>query len=853
MVWSAKAQLFDDFSDGDFTHNPAWTGDSLHFEVNSSGQLHLKSSGSDTSCLATPYSWMGESEWNFWLKLSFNSSANNFARVYLSADKEALSQPLNGYLIRVGGSTDSICFMKQTGDDFISLLCFPDYLVAQSTNRIRIKMTRSNNGQWTAWMDPAGGDDLIGQGTVFDKTYSPGNWFGFYCKYTSSNATKFYFDDVYAGPVIRDTVPPLLELLEIIGEDRLVLTFTENLEPLSALQAGNYLALVTGMYPVEVYQAQDQPDKVQLVFPSPFSHEFVDTLFITSLIDLSGNKMVDTLVPFTLFEPSAYDILIHEIMPDPDPPAGLPITEYIELFNNTDFPVNLTGWILEYGSQRKIFPAVTMVSHGFILVAADTSLNIYGQVVPLFTSGSSLSNEGTRITLRNSETRIIHTVQYSKSWFESSWKEEGGWSVEMVDVANPCGCEGNWKVSMDKKGGTPGKKNSVMNINPDLVPPSVVRSFFSAPDTWEIRFSESMDTTWKGIPELWHLEPGQAHPDSLVPVLPDYSSLRLIFKEEFAAGTIYTLRSDVSMKDCAGNIITQEILTQSAVPETVDRTDVIINEVLFDPWPGSSRFIELYNRSDKVVDLSDLAIVSADSDTAFHISGAKPLIGEPFLLFPFDYAAVCDHTGDVKSFYQTFDRDLFLEPSSFPSLKNEQGHLMLIRIYDEDLIEKMEYSVTMHYPLIYNTEGISLERINPDGHSGDPSNWHSAAESAGYATPAYLNSQWMNVSQTDDEISVEPPIFSPDNDGHDDVVSIQFRMENAGSQVSAVIYDYRGRLVRHLTSCSLTGQTGEILWDGINDDSGKAQPGIYIVYLEVVCSSGEVKKFREPIVVASQF
>ena len=44
-------QAADDFSDGNFTENPSWAGDSESFEVNSARQLHLCATGADTAVL----------------------------------------------------------------------------------------------------------------------------------------------------------------------------------------------------------------------------------------------------------------------------------------------------------------------------------------------------------------------------------------------------------------------------------------------------------------------------------------------------------------------------------------------------------------------------------------------------------------------------------------------------------------------------------------------------------------------------------------------------------------------------------------------------------------------------------
>ncbi|MBL7137762.1 MAG: lamin tail domain-containing protein [Bacteroidales bacterium] len=843
------AQVVDDFSDGDFTHNPRWEGDSLHFEVNSAKQLHLKWTGSDTSFLGTQNSWLHEAEWNFWVKLSFNTSANNFLRVYLTSDRMELDQPLNGYLLQVGGSSDSIWFLKQTGTEIHPLFRFPDVTTSQSTNVVRVKITRDATGLWRAWTDPAGGENFTEQGAWFDNTILSTSWFGFWCKYTSSNASKCYMDDIYVGPVIRDTIPPSLGSLKLPDSLHIQLLFSEALDLTEAQNSSNYTLLGSMAHPVDATVPSGQPNEVLLGFEHPFPEQVTGTLKIVGLTDLSGNRMNDTLVVFAWFEPHAFDILIHEVMMDPEPAVGLPPVEYVELYNRTEFPVDLTGWVFDFGSNRKTFPAVSIAANGYLLLACDSILAGFGPSIPLFTSGSSLSNDGASLVLRNSRLQVIHTVTYVPGWIGESWKKDGGWSLEMVDPDNPCGCDGNWRSSQHPFGGTPGAINSVNRTNPDLVSPEVLRSFFMDDHTWEVRFSESLDSITLVDPSAWCLEPGGTHPETLAPVSPTYRSVRFTFAEPFSPGFIYTLSGSPAITDCAGNAAETPLVSQAAIPASVERNDVIVNEVLHDPYPGASRFIELFNRSNKVVDLKELAFLVSDTGSSAGTTGANLLTGESYLMFPLDFVAVCTHEKTVKQHYQTPNPKQFLEMASFPSMKNESGSISLIRSWDEELIDGMVYHNGMHYPLLTSVEGVSLERISPERPATDPSNWHTAGENTGYATPAYENSQWLDPGATEDVITIHPPVFSPDNDGHDDVVSIGLTLDGTGFQVTIMIYDAAGRRIRQLVSNALIGPQDEFFWDGIRDDRTKASMGIYVVYIELLHPTGVVKKFRKSLVV----
>ena len=62
------SQVFDDFSDGDLTTNPSWSGTDTQFKINSSKKLQLSSSGSDTSYLSTANALVHNTEWRFYIK-----------------------------------------------------------------------------------------------------------------------------------------------------------------------------------------------------------------------------------------------------------------------------------------------------------------------------------------------------------------------------------------------------------------------------------------------------------------------------------------------------------------------------------------------------------------------------------------------------------------------------------------------------------------------------------------------------------------------------------------------------------------------------------------------------------------
>ncbi|NNF01415.1 MAG: hypothetical protein HKN22_01905 [Bacteroidia bacterium] len=125
LPFFAEAQLIDDFSDGDFSANPSWTGDTGLFQVNTSNQLQLNDIAAGQAQIRTPYSPanLDNTEWIFYIRQSFSPSGNNNSRVYLTSDQADLSASLNGYFLQFGeaGSNDAIELFYQNGTSSTSV------------------------------------------------------------------------------------------------------------------------------------------------------------------------------------------------------------------------------------------------------------------------------------------------------------------------------------------------------------------------------------------------------------------------------------------------------------------------------------------------------------------------------------------------------------------------------------------------------------------------------------------------------------------------------------------------------------------------------------------------------------
>ena len=264
-----SAQVEDGFEDMDFTKNPTWMGDTGQFKVNAAHQLQLKSAGSDTSYLSVRNTRIENTEWHFWIKLSFNSSSNNYARVYLASDQTDLTNDLNGYYLQIGGSNDSLAFFYQNGTLTEKLFQGVYAHVSHATNILRIQVVHDSVGTWHVYSDTLGGVSFVEEGSFFHDKVQTTTWFGVYCRYTTSNSSKFYFDDFYIGPVQIDTIPPSVSALTIMDSNQIEIMFSENVDQNFAEEPLHYTTIGAGS-PSQVSVDFANPRKVTLIFQNDF-------------------------------------------------------------------------------------------------------------------------------------------------------------------------------------------------------------------------------------------------------------------------------------------------------------------------------------------------------------------------------------------------------------------------------------------------------------------------------------------------------------------------------------------------------------------------------------------------------
>ncbi|HRS53103.1 MAG TPA: lamin tail domain-containing protein [Bacteroidales bacterium] len=880
------------FNDAELDSNPKWYGNTSNFNIityTSSSTFpqqllpSLRQENNGSYYISTPNKRnfsSSNTEWHFWTRVPKATSSVN-SKIYIMADRQDLSDSaVNGYYVSLGLNNKRLTLYKKKGLIETPIIQGSVLSINDSySNYFKVKIIRDSLGNWTMYSDTTnkGATDYVhynnieGYANLNDTTYDNSSWFGIIATNNSSSTYYFYFDNLYSGDVILDTTPPIVSIIP--SKPKVKVKFNEPVDANDATNINNYCILELPAQsailcnPDTVKPVSGEYNTYELIYNgNSLLDEKVYTLTISGIKDLEGNIMQPDTFIFAFHEPKQFDIVINEIMADPDPPVQLPNVEYIELYNRTIFPINLKNWKLSYGTSSlttKIFPDIIMPPLSYIIISNNNALDAYGINIPMFTSSTSLTNSEATIILQTPNNKIIHAVKYSINWYRNNIKSNGGWSLEQIDSDNPCGEEANWRESENPKGGTPGQKNSVTELyspNKDNQAPEISHIGVNelTPDRFYVYFNEPLDSNSFSNPQKFHVmlnNTNLGNPSMIKPLEPLYSSATFYMPTSYPAmqnGYTYQLIITDSIKDCSGNIITSYSTANFALPEKAEFNDIIINEILSNPPSGCTDYVEIYNKSNKVINLGNLTLATWDSINQ-KIDNPNNISEENFLIFPGEYYCLTTNPDVVKKFYNTTNPKGFIKLASMPSYYNDNG-IVVIGNKSLQLIDKLTYTKSMHLPILSSTKGVSLERISFNLPTEDPSNWHSAASTVGYGTPAYKNSQYAEyINTTDNPFTIVPEIFSPDNDGYNDVLGIAYKFDEPGYIANIVIYDAKGRTVKSITKNAILDTQGVFTWNGMTDNNEKAPIGIYIIYSEIFDLQGKSYHYKNKAVLGGKF
>ncbi len=561
----------------------------------------------------------------------------------------------------------------------------------------------------------------------------------------------------------------------------------------------------------------------------------------SSLRHVAGKDIDFAFTPIAQFG----DIVFNELMTDPTPVVKLPNAEYIEVKNISQFPVNLKNWLLEANGKQKILSDKTIAPGEFLLLCGtdnSTILKSYGNCLEV--QGLLLANDGVNLKLYSAAKEIIDSFNYKPAMHRKGFSG-GGYSLERIDPLRKCGPDSNWETSTSDNGGTPGTENSVFRDNQDTLFPTINSIIVANPGLLEVCVSEMPDKE-SVTANLFSYLPSLPTPDS---ILFDYNNLKYSIYFPRGAindGIIYDLTVNGLADECGNKSPAEHHEFWYYLPKP---GDLLINEVLFNPFPAGVDFVEICNYSGKKIKLDEVCIGSRDNNQI--IKSIFPLSVKSEIMLDREYAAFTSDSATLLINYYSACPSCIFEMEKFPAYNMDEGWVVLLN-KEMEIIDEFHYLESMHHSMISDVKGISLERSSFSKSSDDPLNWHSASETVGFATPGYQNSSAEIISETTKIVTFEPKIFSPNDDGFNDRFLIKLNPGESGAIVNIRIYNENGLEIKRLANNLMIGAQDVVEWDGTTENHRKAGLGIYIVQVELFGLQSGKKQFKSVCVLTDR-
>lgn len=653
----------------------------------------------------------------------------------------------------------------------------------------------------------------------------------------------------FANEVETDQTPPAFEELYAINANNLQLTFSESITPSSATDKQNYQ--ISADLNIQMILAKE--DSVQLLLSEDLVSEQTYEVSVSNLSDIFGNTISETTKKTTYLrieEAQSRDIVINEIMYNP----GSNEADFVELYNISDKNFDLSNWQIGDASSDATIPENTQLLAGeyLLLTGGEIFAGSISNAIDVSSFPALNSNTPDVVFLKNDGGQTIDSLRYAQTWGGS----EDGTSIERKDPEAASNDASNWQTSSANSGYSAGTQNTV--YQQDTTPPEVIFSKTLINGDIEVRFNEFIRLT----DELTFLQDEQ---ELTFKEFDPMNGNRIILTKptakEFAAnGTTITVQN---LSDVKGNTTPS---SEVPIAQPMESTEVVINEIMFNPLDDpddnqadQGEYIELRNTQDYAVSLEGLYLHDAPDEDG-EVRALKPVTSTAKWVPA--QGKVLVHADPAPTFSESKVANFFeLESPDLESVMRVDRSSLSLSSSDDAIfisdstgttIDSVFYDNSWHNPNIIDTRGVALERVSPGGPSDDDSNWGSSVNTKG-GTPNKENSLYQENAQQQQEtgISFTPNPFSPDNDGSEDNLFINYKLDQQDYLMKVRIYDRYGRLVRELADGDQAGLEGQLIWDGRKDDGSRNRIGIYIVVFEAYDStSGADKAFKETVVLA---
>lgn len=767
---------------------------------------------------------LNEKEYLFSFKIkNGNWDPTNANLFYIWLTSQGSNDQHDGYAIGVNaqGITDMVSLWKMRNGVAVELIAVTAFDWSENQTA-QINCIRSARGEWIL-----GATDLVTgathTATAFDNEFDQINNIRLEFVYTVTPSGELWFDDLV---VIGQNAPPYIVNVVPLEHGVFRVIFNEPIQTGQLTTTSFKLESENGTnYPI---QSIEVVSNTEIMLRTSNINDFNLILTAYAIKDLDGQESAQLRLEFDYTIAAVlYDLVITEIMADPNPQVGLPLAEYIELHNRSNKNIQLENWRLFVRNTSYPIPKRVVKPGEYVVLCDDLFASAYTnqEQLIIFSSFPALLNAGTYLNIANPQGTLIDEVTYSDSWYGDNVKKNGGYSLERIDLNRFCNPRENWTGSNDPTGGTPGKVNSVNGNNPDGYAPELVAVNIVSYTVLEAIFDEPLDTVLAQLSSNYKI-PGLSVAN--VEYTAGNNVVIINLRNPLVINTEYQLEIAQLADECE-NVSAN--LTAPFSMAALSQGDILITEVLFDPLIGGSDFVELYNNSGLTIDLFNLRFANRDDSL-----NLKPVYEVSLKHASFrdkTYMAFSKDTANILNTYYVPDPRKLFQVERLPAYNKDKGRVVLLSD-SMVVIDEVAYHENMHDQWLRNGQGVSLERVSLEKEAALPSNWRSATSLGGYATPGYANSQTDIDDGQQLAIELASEVVSPNGDGYNDELIITFKLDQPGYLANVYIFNAMGIEVKRLINNDLIGNMNQVVYD-LRNHRGELLPmGTYVVLAELI-------------------
>ncbi len=435
------------------------------------------------------------------------------------------------------------------------------------------------------------------------------------------------------------------------------------------------------------------------------------------------------------------ELIISEIMYNP-PEDGADSLEFIEIYNNENTSVNLSGIEFNQGITHS-FPNIEIAPQNYFVLAKDSVAfqNTFGTFAFQWESGT-LSNNGETLELVDANGISIDIVEYQNTVPTNGL----GASLVLCDLQNDNNIFTNWESSTTATGITINEKEIIANpFAASNCPAGPIISFLEPSisileDDLVIEISIVVENGNSNSTEVTFQMDANSdailNEDFSLPLAPPISiifpagiekdtqiiNLQLLEDLDIESNEMVSF----SLVNPSNNAIVNPMhQTFELIIEDDDATlpDLMISEIMYNPpetGSDSTEFIEIYNN-----DILDVNLVNYYFSEGINFTFPEVILASgEYIVIARDSLAFAHYYGFAP-----------LQWTS-GSLTNS-GEILELRNAGGSVADYVEYSNTAAWSELANGMGSSLVLCDVNENNNDPTNWNSSISSAGISIEGF--------------------------------------------------------------------------------------------------------------------